>query len=377
MRLLCACLALCMAAGLGAGTVLQKARRIDASALRGVAEDTPSALDSDTASLDRIMSGETDTQSTIAPQPLENSGPSLTELLRGARWPSQEEWDQSFSAAVSGGTTEPCSAPLLGRYRLSPYGFGAHLNQFANEVVLAMYSGKPLALCAPPNVRDQWAVYFQDPGFGRCTSCDWEVGPRDFHEMGYDLNGGSDQSAMEDVKRYVYQKLFALRPEAQAAVDAGLQTLGAGSIYVGVHIRRGDKSQEVPPVPIEKYAEATKQMCSTVGTRTVFVASDDESARGQLQEQLGSDFSVLEQRRLSPDAYRLRGDAARSLPPPDGEEDEEKSVLVDVAALVRAAGFVGTASSNLGRLVFFQRGAGSPSVSLDVGGDGGFESMTR
>lgn len=377
MKFLDVCLVFPFAACLVAGTMSHKAGRLDGTSLRAGEQDTPNVLDSETADLDRLMKGKTGTQTTIGPQAAEDSAPSLTELLAAAKWPARDSWDQSFRAVMSGATSAPCSAPLLGRYRLSPYGFGAHLNQFANEMVLAMYSGKPIALCAPSDVRDQWAVYFQDPGFARCTSCDWEIGPRNYHEIGYDINDGSDHTAMANVKRYVYQQLFALKPDAQMAVDTGLQGLGLGSMYVGVHIRRGDKSQEVHLVPIEKYAAAVSQMCSAVGTRTVFLASDDESVRGQLQEQLGPDFSVLEQRRLSPDAYRLRGDAARSMPPPYGEEDEEKTVLIDVAALVRAAGFVGTASSNLGRLVFFQRVPGSPAVSLDEGGDGGFDTMSR
>merc|ERR1719197_2433296 len=113
-------------------------------------------------------------------------------------------------------------------------------------------------------------------------------------------------------------------------------------------------------------------MCSNTGTRTVFLASDDEAAKGQLQDALGSDYTVVEQARLPAEAYKLRGDAARSMSPPYGEEDEERSLLIDVSALVNSAGFVGTASSNVGRLVFFQRPQGAPAVSLDEGGNSGF-----
>jgi len=61
-----------------------------------------------------------------------------------------------------------------------------------------------------------------------------------------------------------------------------------------------------------------------------------------------------------------------SMVPPSGEEDEEKSLLIDVTGLVRAAGFIGTASSNVDKFVFFQRDPTASSVSLDEGGNDGF-----
>lgn len=300
----------------------------------------------------------------------------LSDLLSSGGWPAQEMWDQAFSNALSGASEDPCDAPLLGRARLSPYGFGAHLNQFANEVALAMYAGKPIALCAPASVRDSWTRYFQDPGFSRCSTCDWGSGPRRYSQMGFDVSNGHDHDQVAAIKHFLYRKLFTLQTDSQMQVDTSLQSIGlSDTSYVGVHVRRGDKFQEVPPVPMANYVQAIVQMCASVGSNTIFVASDDDSVYGLLQSQLGSSYKVVEQPRLPPTDYQFRGEASRALSPEYGVEDGEKSVLVDVVALAHAAGFVGTASSNIGRLVYFLREPGSPATSLDEGGNDGFVTL--
>jgi hypothetical protein len=63
--------------------------------------------------------------------------------------------------------------------------------------------------------------------------------------------------------------------------------------------------------------------------------------------------------------------------PPFGEEEEEKNVLTDVTALVRSTGFIGTASSNIDRLVYFQRDPSKATLSLDEGGNDGFITLSR
>jgi hypothetical protein len=324
-------------------------------------------MSKDMSALEQMM------QSTTASP---SDGGSVNDLLASARWPSRESWDQTLNSVISGAKADPCSAPLLARARLSPYGFGAHLNQFANEVALAMYSGKPIALCAPSNVRDEWSQFFQDPGFARCDSCDWNAGPRIYHEMGMDVDS-HDEAYAADLKRYLYKKLFTMNNDQQQPVDEGvqnLQSLGLSGSYVGVHVRRGDKVQEVPPVPIEKYASTIRDLCSRVGASTVFLASDDETVNGQLAAELGSSYKIVEQPRLNAEVYKLRGDVARQMNPGSEVEDEERSVLVDVSGLVHSAAFVGTASSNIDRLVFFERDPNSPAISLDRDG---FLSMTR
>lgn len=352
-----------------------------AAYLRKHEDGQPESLDAEVADLDKFMKDPVTTHAPMMPSAdaatdSSASTLSISDILKGAKWPDQDSYDQTFSKMLSGAAGNACSAPLLARSRLSPYGLGAHLNQFANEAVLAMYSGKPLALCTPPNVRDTWAKYFNDPGFPKCSECDWGAGPRQYREMGWDVSDSPDHAKMADVKHYLYGKLFSLNYDAQTSVDTGLSNLGLPNTYIGVHVRRGDKSAEVPLVPIERFTAAIQEMSSTLGTTTVFLASDDASTHSALQTALGSSYKIIEQPRLAPEAYQLRGDAARAMQPPFGEEEEEKSVLIDVAGLVRSAGFIGTASSNIDRLVYFQRDTSKPTVSLDEGGNDGFITLS-
>lgn len=368
MKLPCALPLLLAAAPLAAGRSLARAGKPE-----WPEPTAPDPMDAVLARLSGREQGSGPGSASTLPADGPSGDLSVSDLLGSARWPTEASRDEVFATALSGAAATPCSAPLLGRARLSPYGFGAHVNHFANEVALAMYSGKPIALCAPPEVRDTWARYFQDPGFARCASCDWDTGPRRYREMGFDVSNGHDHEQVADIKRYLYHKLFALQADTQMLVDEGLRTMGlAGSTYVGVHIRRGDKAQEVAPVPIEKYAAAVATFCSEVGASTVFLASDDDQARGALQEQLGSSLAVVEQARLPAADYSFRGRASRAVSPGYGVEDEEKAVLIDVTALARAAAFVGTASSNIDRWVYFLRDGSAPAVSLDEGGTEGF-----
>jgi hypothetical protein len=352
-------------------------RVVSGALLRGRDEATPNDLDAAVNDLDQFMKGPTTVAPAFPSMPADDGSTlSISELLASAKWPAKDAYEQTFNTVVHAAAGNGCSAPLLARSRLSPYGMGAHFNQFANEVELAMYSGKPIALCAPASVRDAWSKYFQDPGFSKCDACDWGSGPRQYREMGWDVSDSPDHTQMADVKRFIYGKLFTLSYDAKMVVDSGLQALGLQGSYVGVHVRRGDKSQEVPLVPLERFTSAITDMCSTLGTNTVFLASDDASTHQKLQDQLGSKYTIIEQQRLSEEAYKLRGDASRSMTPPFGEEDEERSVLIDVAALVRGAGYIGTASSNIDRLVYFQRDPSSPTVSLDEGGVDGFITLS-
>lgn len=287
--------------------------------------------------------------------------------------PPRSDWDSVFKQVVSGAADAPCSAPVLGRARLKPDGLGSRLNQFANEIVLAMHHDEPVALCAPAAVRDTWAVYFQDPGFPRCDSCDFRGSTHnDAWQQGWWASGNLDHTWVDSMKHFLYSRLFRLTADMQSAVDQQRQSLGIdGSAYVGVHVRRGDKITEVPHTPIEQYADAVARLCEQVGAKKVFLASDDDSIFGELQEVLRQthEFELVQQPRLPADAYKLRGGPARMLQVANAVEEAERNILVDVGILAHADGFVGTASSGIGRFVYFMRDPASPAVSLDEHGD--------
>merc|ERR1719436_1596334 len=235
--------------------------------------------------------------------------------------------------------------------------------------------GSPVALCAPPKVRDTWAMYFEDPGFARCGRCDYRGRnhPEDAWIRGWHVSQSSDQAQVEEMKRFIYSRLFRMKASVRSTAEARARALGldlaGGSRFVGVHVRRGDKVSEVPLLPPERHAAEVAQLCDSLGTKTVFLASDEASTLASLRGALGPGFNVLEQARLPEEDYRLRGDVARRPSPPAAMAAAEMGLLVDVAILVSADAFVGTASSNVGRLVYFLRASGAPAISLDEGGD--------
>jgi len=295
-----------------------------------------------------------------------------------AAWPPRAAWNSLFARLTSSAAAAPCSAPVLGRARLKPDGLGSSLNNFANEILVAMLMGEPVALCAPAGVRDVWASHFRDPGFPRCSSCDYRAGhhPDDAWIRGFEVgravlrSGSDDRALLVDLKRFLYRHLFRFTDSAQTIVNSRARALGlAGHRFVGVHIRRGDRYRPETAIPIERFADAVRRRCIQANTTTVFLATDASKEQATLQKALGPNFRVLEQTRLSDDHYAVRGDSARLQPPLPKVVEAEAALLTDVSLLVRADAFIGTASSNVGRLVFFLRDQALPAESLDDGGD--------
>lgn len=292
-------------------------------------------------------------------------------------WPARDSWEQTFSKVTGSSADSACSAPVRGIARLSPNGFGSRMNSFANELLVAMYSQQPMALCDPPGFRDDWSRFFEGPGFARCAaeSCAW-TNPRNATdpsllawEAGRFVSETEEETDVEAMKRFVYKHLFVFNTEIQAAADDVLTQLGLqqGS-FVGVHIRRGDKEQEtVGGVTNEMgtaaYASNVRTFCQTVGTNRVFLASDSAAERAKLQDALGAKYLVVEQPRLAKKIYELRGSVEQ------GSDIGAHQVIVDAAILVRAAAFVGTSSSNIDRFVYFLRDPSTPVMSMDDSGN--------
>merc|ERR1719436_524955 len=137
--------------------------------------------------------------------------------------------------------------------------------------------GSPVALCAPPKVRDTWAEYFEDPGFARCGRCDYRGRhhAEDAWIRGWQISHSEDHAKVQEMKRFLYRRLFKMKPSVRDEAEERLRSLGlAGASFVGVHVRRGDKVSEVPLLPMERYAAVVAQLCTEVETKKVFLASD-------------------------------------------------------------------------------------------------------
>lgn len=282
--------------------------------------------------------------------------------------PDRQQWDEIWDGLMS--NSSGCDAPLKATMQLADgsHGFGSDMNNFVNELLVAMYTGRPITLCSPIVLRNLWSENFLNPGLPRCTSC--SPPPKDLTHVEPMLwmhgaatsmiQAGRHPNLLEGLKRFLYRKAFALRPSMENLVMDLVQQLGLNDKYVGVHIRRGDKRQEAGFFRITaEFVANARDLCQAIGARRIFLASDDADEFDKFRAMLPVDIDLVQQPRLAPETYAERGAL-------DG--GAETVLLMDLALLIRADGYVGTASSNLDRFIWFQRDPATQSISLDDGG---------
>lgn len=138
---------------------------------------------------------------------------------------------------------------------------------------------------------------------------------------------------------------------------------GKGSRFVGVHLRRGDKRSEVRAVEIVKYMRAIDSV-SPPGT-AVFVSSDDGRALEKMRKVLEeAGRPVLS---LGTAVHRTgHHQAASNRFPVKKNRPRVEALLAEIHALAHADWFVGTFSSNMGRLVHALRDGFEAETSISV-----------
>lgn len=274
---------------------------------------------------------------------------------------------------------DPCHADVLatvGPARADHIGFGSRMNNFVNELMVAVVGNLSFAVCGDTMgdgfAGNVWRAHFKSgEDIPVCTAnlsrCDFDWYWNDLQPfwIGYQLSrrlNRADPEYTTGLKTRLTKFIYRLESGTQAKVDARLpQALrGAGRRYIGVHVRHGDKGVEDKLLATSKYAAAVRRELKECGCNisTVFLSSDDPGAASQMRALLGPRVEVVEQTRLDKGTYS-HGSTY------DGGE-ALLQLLVDVEALVQSDIFVGTASSNIGRLVYFQRPQEKKSISLDV-----------
>lgn len=140
--------------------------------------------------------------------------------------------------------------------------------------------------------------------------------------------------------------VWRLQPEVKSAIEDMLGPLNLDrQAYAAIHIRRGDKRKEaVPRDPIDYIAMLEQHRPDL---KTVFVATDDYSITGELSRLRPAWrwISLAKQNRTGhlQRHFNRRPAAAR--------RQDTHEILADIEALRRSAFFIGTWSSNFGRLV--------------------------
>lgn len=284
---------------------------------------------------------------------------------------------RSLAKVLAAGADRGCSSPLRSVALLRDAGFGSLINLFADELMAAVLLRVPVVRCTPDGIHDVWGANFETrltiASCGRCDAApfrhsgNWTSEP--WYVAASLISERWPRQQVEQTKRFLYRSLFTFKHELVVAARVVSSQLSLGSQpYVGVHIRRGDKHLESAPVPVRAFATEVRRL---INRGKVFLASDSPQTRGKLQRMLGTGFDVVEQRRLPQVAYSARGvrGPVRDDAGAFSRKEVEAHFFVDVLLLARAAVFVGTASSNVGRVVHFLRPMDAMSVSLDFGGD--------
>jgi hypothetical protein len=270
-------------------------------------------------------------------------------------------------------STDPNHADMLVSGFGWPGGFGSRVLMFFNEVALALYFQKSVAFCNSTFLKKVYLNFYEAPKRmsifndpSRPPQDRWDVdlsgSCRDsFMVLGRDSFApalmAQDFEFISSMKRVLYQSLMILKPSAEKKITNRLDAIGVQehTQYIGVHIRHGDKSIEMDNglVSTEQYAHAIQKELDATGLTSVYVASDDPDAADRLKDMLGSKVTIWQQ--------YTKSSESRSY-------DDEGAVLdflTDVEALRRARVFIGTQSSNTGRLIYYGRSDGEKSISLD------------
>jgi len=214
-----------------------------------------------------------------------------------------------------------CEADIFLEGWRRPYGFGSRALVAINEVQLAAVFGLSITVCGGDFVKETWSNHFKN--LAGITICAEEMCTRDESyisdaaylgmKLSKDLST-ADPHSLVKMKHKLFRRMYTYKDATMAAVNTILEAVPVNfqEPYVGVHIRRGDKVEEAEPTPMSSYAAAVVEQMDIIGTRTVFVASDEPNSGSMLADELAAighpNVKVLQQPHddTPPENYGMR-----------------------------------------------------------------------
>ncbi len=150
--------------------------------------------------------------------------------------------------------------------------------------------------------------------------------------------------------RFCLDLMWQMRPEVADAVASIRSGFAIKQPYIGIHLRRGDKSQEAGYVPLESYLARIGAIANP--PTTVVIASDDAKESHRLASMLDRSFDVVSMARSQEAGYDQV--SFNSLPAP---ERREKTIrfLTELETLRDAGVLLVSTSSNVGCLLQYLR----------------------
>jgi len=277
--------------------------------------------------------------------------------------PVREQWEQRLLEVVGRSRGDPCSADVLISGFNWGQGFFSRIILVMNELGLAMYFNKSVAVCNGSRfVEDIWQKYYTPIQIEVCEKsamCDGSILQAN---VGNDLAVKLlkvDRNYLWDFKEFIYKRMFVLKPSSIESIAKHWTNMSFNTSdqHIGVHIRHGDKASEAQLLPFESYANAIREAQQSHGVpHSVYIASDDSSAGDLVRALLNKDGlmytvcfdfdSLSDQRNYTNEASQI-------------------ALLADFEGLRTARVFIGTQSSNMGRIAFYARGIKKVSQSLD------------
>lgn len=162
--------------------------------------------------------------------------------------------------------------------------------------------------------------------------------------------------------RHVVSSLWKPNSKTSKAMTKIFKRLGLEPRhYVAVHIRRGDKRREVPLTSLKKYARAIRIMARL--NEPIFIATDDGSVLYDMRKRLPDRII-----KMLPSATKRVGhlQAEQNRVWMKRRYEDVVDLMAEIELMRKARIFIGTFSSNLGRLVYVLRNTDErDSVSLD------------
>jgi len=284
----------------------------------------------------------------------------------------------------------PCSADAFLGFNeaYTSAGFGSKVNNGMNQLAVAAYGNFSVAVSGKGHFFETWNSFFTT-SLPVCIDdrIVYDARIEGMQRKFFSKLAQTDEEYVSAAKRAIYATYYTYTEDTKNHIDETLKSYGLPNHhhhhkYFGVHIRRGDKVSESSLTDPEVYANVVtrKEMSSAIDIarsaakhiiaanyrtikyeqiRTVWLATLDGDAESVFREVLGADYEIKSLNQTAGDWHS----SAHSQYYPGSASVYD--ILTDVEALRRSHTFIGTGSSNIGRLVYFLRQPGSNSISLD------------
>lgn len=179
----------------------------------------------------------------------------------------------------------------------------------------------------------------------------WKSFNRDFLSKRFDL----PTYYLKDVDSYtackkIAQSIWKYNSDTEEEIEKRLKDLNIGANYIGFHIRRGDKEKEVDFIDLGKWCSLAREIDPKI--KKIFVASDDFRVIEEIQAK-NPDWEVFSLCQTSRRGYVQKEFNSKSA---DMRKNDIISFLTDIEVLRKSDYFIGTFSSNVGRLMALLKG---------------------